>query len=163
MCRPRTRGPVTELSPGACLQNDLYRCDQLHRWVWPQSSLHMAVSNLCHPMSLTKTPSSCHPRLQTLPRLCIFEILRCKAVTWYEQEISSTRGSLCGKVVYSAAVKRIINYYTQTWPLSAYNDHYVCLFLFPVYKPFTRLIVCFVSTNSLTQPTYICLLSLSCS
>ena len=76
---------------------------------------------------------------------------------------SSTRGSLCDKVVYSAAVKQKVNYYTQTWPLSAYNDHYVCLFLFPVYKPFTRLIVCYVSTSSLTQPTYICLLSLSCS
>ena len=67
------------------------------------------------------------------------------------------------KLFYSAAVKRKVNYYTQSWPLSAYNVHYVCLFLFPVYKPFTCLIVCCVSTNFLTQPTYICLLSLSCS
>ena len=31
-------------------------------------SLH-SFSNLCHPVSLKETPSSCPPRLQTLPRL----------------------------------------------------------------------------------------------
>ena len=151
MRRPWSRGPVAELSLGACLRF---------------TELELTLNGCLQPVSSSVTHrnssflSSTTPDLTSSPDLRD-TLLQNRHVIWHKNPPPEEAYS--DKVVYSAAVKQKVNYYTQTWPLSAYNNHYVCLFLFPVYKPFTRLIVCFVSTNSLTQPNYICLLNLSCS
>ena len=130
---------ATELSPHGCLQP--VSTNVTHRNSFILSSTTPDLTSSLYPRATSLQKPSCDTNRKFPPPEETYAV----------------------NVVYSAAVKWKVNYYTQTWPLSAYNDHYVCLFLFPVYKPFTRLIVCFVSTNSLTQPTYICLLSLSCS